>query len=96
MAKAVEKLGAGELLVNCIDEGKAMPSLAHPRGHTLHWRHTLPLELNLESDGQGNGFDVDLMAEMRRSVAIPVVASSGAGNTAHFVEVPSSTQPPKP
>jgi len=54
----VEKLGAGELVLNSIDR-----------------------------DGTGRGFDTDLIALVRKSVRIPVVASSGAGSAAHFVEV---------
>lgn len=33
------------------------------------------------------GFDLDLVALVRSSVRIPVVASSGAGSPQHFVEV---------
>ncbi|OJT04743.1 Imidazole glycerol phosphate synthase hisHF [Trametes pubescens] len=58
LVKGVEKLGAGEILLNSIDR-----------------------------DGTGLGFDLDLVALVRRSVRIPVVASSGAGRAAHFVEV---------
>lgn len=58
LVKGVEKLGAGEILLNSIDR-----------------------------DGTGLGFDLDLVALVRRSVRIPVVASSGAGSAAHFVEV---------
>ncbi|KAH9937021.1 uncharacterized protein B0H18DRAFT_968792 [Fomitopsis serialis] len=58
LAKGVEKLGAGEIILNSIDR-----------------------------DGTGLGFDVDLIALVRKSVRIPVVASSGAGKPGHFVEV---------
>ncbi|KAL1951837.1 hypothetical protein VTO73DRAFT_986 [Trametes versicolor] len=58
LVKGVEKLGAGEILLNSIDR-----------------------------DGTGLGFDLDLVALVRRSVRIPVVASSGAGRAAHFVDV---------
>ncbi|EJD55421.1 imidazoleglycerol phosphate synthase [Auricularia subglabra TFB-10046 SS5] len=58
LAQGVEKLGAGEILVNSIDR-----------------------------DGSGLGFDLDLINLVRRAVKIPVVASSGAGNTQHFVDV---------
>ena len=33
------------------------------------------------------GYDLDLIALVRRNVRIPVVASSGAGKAEHFVEV---------
>ncbi|TBU45123.1 imidazole glycerol phosphate synthase HisHF [Dichomitus squalens] len=58
LVKGVEKLGAGEIVLNSIDR-----------------------------DGTGAGYDLDLIALVRRNVRIPVVASSGAGNAKHFVEV---------
>ncbi|KAF8009133.1 hypothetical protein BT93_J0195 [Corymbia citriodora subsp. variegata] len=58
LAKAVEELGAGEILLNCID-----------------------------CDGQGKGFDIDLVKLISDAVSIPVIASSGAGTAWHFSEV---------
>ncbi len=58
VAKATQQLGAGEIMLNCID-----------------------------MDGQGNGYDLPLMRAVCNAVSIPVIASSGAGNEAHFVEV---------
>ncbi|WOL04714.1 imidazole glycerol phosphate synthase hisHF, chloroplastic [Canna indica] len=58
LAKAVEELGAGEILLNCID-----------------------------CDGQGQGFDIDLIQLITDAVTIPVIASSGAGAVQHFSEV---------
>ncbi|KAI7750040.1 hypothetical protein M8C21_024014 [Ambrosia artemisiifolia] len=62
LAKAVEELGAGEILLNCID-----------------------------CDGQGKGFDIDLIKLISDAVSIPVIASSGAGKAKHFSEVFSQT-----
>ncbi|RDX94393.1 Imidazole glycerol phosphate synthase hisHF, chloroplastic [Mucuna pruriens] len=62
LAKAVEELGAGEILLNCID-----------------------------CDGQGKGFDVDLVKLISDAVSIPVIASSGAGVPEHFSEVFTKT-----
>jgi len=62
VAKSVQHLGAGEIMLNCID-----------------------------MDGQGNGFDLPLMRAVSNAVSIPVIASSGAGNEDHFVEVFSKT-----
>ncbi|XP_062077643.1 imidazole glycerol phosphate synthase hisHF, chloroplastic [Humulus lupulus] len=62
LAKAVEELGAGEILLNCID-----------------------------CDGQGNGFDIDLIKLISDAVSIPVIASSGAGSAEHFREVFTET-----
>lgn len=62
LAKAVEELGAGEILLNCID-----------------------------CDGQGKGFDIDLIKLISDAVSIPVIASSGAGVPQHFSEVFATT-----
>lgn len=62
VAKSTEALGAGEIMLNCID-----------------------------MDGQGNGYDLPLMRAVSNAVYMPVIASSGAGTGAHFVEVFSKT-----
>ncbi len=38
-------------------------------------------------DGQGNGYDLQLIQAVQSAVTIPVIASSGAGNVTHFSEV---------
>lgn len=58
LARAVEAMGAGEILLNCIDR-----------------------------DGRNSGFDLELIAQVKGAVRIPVIASSGAGCPAHFAEV---------
>ncbi|KAG8906615.1 Histidine biosynthesis bifunctional protein hisB [Tulasnella sp. 403] len=63
LARGVERLGAGEILLNCIDR-----------------------------DGTGLGFDLDLVRLVKSNVGIPVIASSGAGNAQHFVDVFTKTQ----
>ena len=63
LAVAVQALGAGELLVNCID-----------------------------NDGQGKGFDIDLLRAISSAVTIPVIASSGAGCVEHFSQVFEATR----
>ncbi len=62
LAKTCEQLGAGEILLNCIDK-----------------------------DGTNSGFDLELVNAVRDAVGIPVIASSGAGNAAHFHEVFTET-----
>jgi glutamine amidotransferase/cyclase len=42
---------------------------------------------SIDKDGTGSGFDLELVGLVKRSVRIPVVASSGAGKKEHFVEV---------
>lgn len=58
LVEAVEAMGAGEILLNCIDK-----------------------------DGSNSGFDLELIQAVKDCVTIPVIASSGAGIPAHFVEV---------
>lgn len=58
LAASCEALGAGEILLNCIDK-----------------------------DGTNSGFDFELINHVKAAVSIPVIASSGAGSAAHFVEV---------
>ena len=62
LATVCERLGAGEILLNCIDR-----------------------------DGGNQGFDLELIAQVKAAVSIPVIASSGAGKSGHFPEVFSRT-----
>ncbi len=63
LACACQDLGAGEILLNCIDK-----------------------------DGTNSGFDLELIAAVKNAVSIPVIASSGAGSEAHFVQVFKKTR----
>lgn len=63
LAKVCEQLGAGEILLNCIDK-----------------------------DGTNSGFDLELINAVKEAVTIPVIASSGAGCAAHFLEVFQKTE----
>lgn len=63
LVQAVEAMGAGEILLNCIDR-----------------------------DGTNSGFDLELVNQVKSSIRIPVVASSGAGNPGHFEEVFEKTR----
>ncbi|ODQ44736.1 hypothetical protein PICMEDRAFT_60380 [Pichia membranifaciens NRRL Y-2026] len=63
LAFACEKLGAGEVLLNCIDK-----------------------------DGSNSGYDFELINMVKNAVTIPVIASSGAGNPQHFVDVFQNTK----
>ncbi|CAK7241232.1 MAG: Histidine biosynthesis bifunctional protein hisB [Sporothrix thermara] len=58
LTQAVEAMGCGEILLNCIDK-----------------------------DGTNSGYDLELIAQVKAAVHIPVIASSGAGNPSHFAEV---------
>ena len=62
LVQACAELGAGEILLNCIDK-----------------------------DGTKSGFDIELIKHVRSAVSIPVIASSGAGASAHFIEVFAET-----
>lgn len=62
LARVSEKLGAGEILLNCIDR-----------------------------DGTKQGFDIELITAVKKSVSVPVIASSGAGRVEHFYDVFTKT-----
>ncbi|KAJ2004648.1 Histidine biosynthesis bifunctional protein hisB [Coemansia thaxteri] len=57
LVMACEALGAGEILLNCMDK-----------------------------DGTNSGYDIELIADTKAAVSIPVIASSGAGKPEHFSE----------
>jgi cyclase len=40
----------------------------------------------MDTDGTGKGYDRPMIAEVVRSVTIPVIASGGAGSLEHFYE----------
>jgi imidazole glycerol-phosphate synthase subunit HisF len=42
---------------------------------------------SMDRDGTGLGFDCELTSTIASSVSIPVIASGGAGNAEHFIEV---------
>lgn len=63
LVSTCENLGAGEILLNCIDK-----------------------------DGTNSGFDMELINMVKGAVSIPVIASSGAGSAAHFVDVFNKTE----
>jgi len=46
---------------------------------------------NVDRDGTRRGIDVNLLHEVRAAVNVPVIASSGAGSTAHVVEALAQT-----
>jgi glutamine amidotransferase/cyclase len=58
LVTSCEAMGAGEILLNCIDK-----------------------------DGTNSGYDLELINDVKKSVRIPVIASSGAGKEEHFAEV---------
>ena len=41
---------------------------------------------SMDADGVRDGFDLQMLADVRREVSIPVIASGGAGTAQHFVE----------
>ena len=42
---------------------------------------------SMDADGQKSGYDLELTKRVSTSVEVPVIASGGAGNKDHFVEV---------
>ncbi len=44
------------------------------------------------NDSPNSGFDLELINSVKGAVSIPVIASSGAGNADHFLEVFTRTK----
>jgi cyclase len=60
----------------------------------LQWAHEAEergageiLLTSMDRDGTGLGFDCELTSAVASSVSVPVIASGGAGNAQHFVDV---------
>ncbi|XRE44673.1 Imidazole glycerol phosphate synthase cyclase subunit [Tenacibaculum discolor] len=47
---------------------------------------------SMNSDGTKNGFDIEVTNAVSKTVNIPVIASGGAGNVEHFIEVFTKTE----
>ena len=47
---------------------------------------------SMNNDGSKNGFALDITNAISEAVSIPVIASGGAGNTQHFVELFTQTE----
>jgi glutamine amidotransferase/cyclase len=45
----------------------------------------------IDKDGTNSGFDLELINDVKASIKIPVIASSGAGDPGHFEEVFAKT-----
>ncbi|MFT4967144.1 MAG: cyclase [Candidatus Deianiraeaceae bacterium] len=41
---------------------------------------------SIASDGMKNGYDITLLAQLRKKIKIPLIASGGAGSMEHFLE----------
>lgn len=41
---------------------------------------------SMDADGTTDGFDIEMLADVRRVVDVPLIASGGAGTVEHFVE----------
>ncbi|WP_149204420.1 imidazole glycerol phosphate synthase subunit HisF [Actinotalea subterranea] len=41
---------------------------------------------SMDADGTTAGFDLEMLADVRREVAVPLIASGGAGTPEHFLE----------
>jgi imidazole glycerol-phosphate synthase len=46
---------------------------------------------SMDKDGTNSGYDLELLADVKKSVSIPVIASSGAGEPLHFTQVFAQT-----
>ncbi|MBO7341182.1 MAG: imidazole glycerol phosphate synthase subunit HisF, partial [Clostridia bacterium] len=42
---------------------------------------------SIDTDGVKRGFDIELLSRVCNTVSVPVIASGGAGNIGHFVDL---------
>ncbi|MBN7774139.1 imidazole glycerol phosphate synthase subunit HisF [Clostridium aminobutyricum] len=42
---------------------------------------------SIDTDGVKGGFDIEMLQAIAERVSVPIIASGGAGNTAHFLEL---------
>ncbi len=42
---------------------------------------------SIDTDGVKNGFDIEMLEKVCSAVSVPVIASGGAGNVEHFIEL---------
>jgi cyclase len=42
---------------------------------------------SIDTDGVKNGYDIELLEKVCDAVTVPVIASGGAGNAQHFVDL---------
>lgn len=47
---------------------------------------------SMNNDGTKNGFALDITGQIAKAVSVPVIASGGAGNEAHFADVFTQTE----
>ena len=58
------------------------------------WAHEAPAEggagevllTSMDRDGTGHGYDLELLEAVGAAVTVPVIASGGAGELAHFAD----------
>jgi cyclase len=65
--------------------GTGIDAVAWARQMEQHGAGELLLT-SMDRDGTKQGFDLDLLRAVRATVRLPIVASGGVGNEAHFVD----------
>lgn len=97
-ADALGNVEAARIAIQCSNSGDAEVIVNGGRKPTgrpvLEWAREAEargggeiLLTSMRRDGTGAGFDCELTRAVAESVQIPVIASGGAGNPQHFVEV---------
>lgn len=101
ITEIAERFGSQAVVVAIDAKGPSSSSEVHINGgrratgrHTFDWAREVEargageiLLTSMDRDGTGIGFECALTAAVSRTVQIPVIASGGAGNADHFVEV---------
>lgn len=99
LARAVEALGAGEILLNCIDcdgVGNVWVMVLFVVTYRLCTHNYVSYSSNMcrhySVYSLSQGFDLELVEAVSSAVTIPVIASSGAGAPVHFSDVFARTK----
>jgi cyclase len=101
VAEAAEKFGS-QCVVVAIDARQSAPGKWEVFSHggrvntgldVIEWAKRMEssgageiLLTSMDRDGTGKGFDLDLLGRVCGAIRLPVVASGGVGELAHFVE----------
>jgi cyclase len=101
ITEIAERFGSQAVVVAIDAKGSAANSEVYvgggrkPTGRkTLEWAREVEqrgageiMLTSMDRDGTGIGFECELTAAVAKAVQIPVIASGGAGNAKHFVDV---------
>ncbi len=78
--------GGWEVFIDAGRSPTGQDAVAWAAKSTERWGAGEVLLTSIDRDGTGEGYDLELLAAVGSAVAVPVVASGGAGRLEHFAE----------